>query len=308
MLGKNAKFDEVLNALIAPLKNLLDKKIKGVETEIADINTALADLEKGTIKVLTENVNLWELETGVYYLEGGWNYTKGLGTNGSNRHIFLIYKTSSKSVRYIHFCGDYGSDVWSRIECGYTDGDNQTEYYLIDSSNITTNIKGDVLGTKIPNCAGVRNYVEEAVDEIKYISEEVEVLTPLVEDYLTSGSKQRDVIYNAEALKEGSTYQVVLSGSKYNKTTKRFDVLRYIGNLSLYTGNQSHNTGEDFFISYYHSSDEMTIITTNASVLSLYELETNEVTTDLHTYIKDLETDFRVYVDETIGVIENGSY
>lgn len=45
MLGKNAKFDEVLNALIAPLKNLLDKKIKGVEAEIADINTALADLQ-----------------------------------------------------------------------------------------------------------------------------------------------------------------------------------------------------------------------------------------------------------------------
>lgn len=127
---------------------------------------ALADLEKGTIKVMTEQVNLWELETGVYYLDGGWNYTKHLGSSRNDRHIFIIYKTGVNAVRYIHFCGDNHHDVWSRIACGFTNGDKYTEYYVIDASQVTNDPNNDALGTKILNSAGVKNYVKEQLGVI----------------------------------------------------------------------------------------------------------------------------------------------
>lgn len=130
-----------------------------------DTNKAIADLEKGTIKVVTEQVNLWELGTGIYYLNGGWNYTKHLGSSINARHIFVIYKTGVNAVRYIHFCGNDHNDVWNRIGCGFTNGDRHTENYVIDASQVTNNIQGGLLGTQIPSSAGVMNYVKEYVNE-----------------------------------------------------------------------------------------------------------------------------------------------
>lgn len=134
--------------------------------DYAELLEQLADLEKGTLKVITEQVNLWELKTGIYYLEGGWNYTKHLGSSRNERHIFIIYKTGVNAVRYIHFCGDNHHDVWSRIACGFTNGDKYTEYYVIDASQVTNDPKNDALGTKILNSAGVKNYVKEQLGVI----------------------------------------------------------------------------------------------------------------------------------------------
>ena len=148
------------------------EQIAGVKEDNAE---AIAELEKGTIKVMTEKVNLWELETGIYYLEGGFYYKTDLASSNKDRHIFLIYKpTSKKAVRYIHFCGDYQKDVWSSIACGYTDGNTQNKYSILDSTKTTSDITKDTMGVLLPNSTAVKKYVgevkadlEEYIDEIK---------------------------------------------------------------------------------------------------------------------------------------------
>lgn len=140
------------------------EQIAGVKKDTAE---SLADLEKGTIKIITEQVNLWELETGIYYLDGGFKYKTDLEVSGGTRHIFLIYKpvSSKKTVRYIHFCGDYKADTWSSIECGYTNGTTHTEYKIIDSSKTTFSIEDDTDELAIPYVKAVKNYVKDYVNE-----------------------------------------------------------------------------------------------------------------------------------------------
>ena len=132
-----------------------------------DTAESLAALEKGTIKVFNEKVNLWELKTGIYYLNGGFKYKTDLMVTGTGEHIFIIYKPvpSKNAVRYIHFCGDYRKDVWSSIECGYTDGTTLKEYKIIDSSEVANDISGENMNFYIPNASAVKDYVKNYVKE-----------------------------------------------------------------------------------------------------------------------------------------------
>lgn len=134
--------------------------------DYAELLEQIADLEKGTIKVITEQVNLWELETGIYYLDGGFNLTETSFIDAS-KHILIIYKPqpTTNAVRYIHFCNSLSSPDWYPIECGYTNGTTHQKYDIIDTSRVTSDILGDFLGNKIPNTAGVKAYVENYVNE-----------------------------------------------------------------------------------------------------------------------------------------------
>lgn len=55
----------------------LENKPSHTASEIDEVldKIANADFEKGTIKTLTENVNLWELETGIYHFTDNFFYT-----------------------------------------------------------------------------------------------------------------------------------------------------------------------------------------------------------------------------------------
>ncbi len=175
---KDTRLDAVLSVLLKPLEELLEKKIVGYTEKFENINTTLAELEKGTIKVITEKVNLWELETGIYYLEGGFYYKTDLASSNKDRHIFIIYKpTSKKAVRYIHFCGDYQKDTWSSIDCGYTDGNTQNKYSILDSTKTTSDITKDTMGVLLPNSTAVKKYVGEVETDLKaYINEQLGVI------------------------------------------------------------------------------------------------------------------------------------
>lgn len=98
------------------------------------------------IKILTEEVNLWELETGIYYLEGGFKYTSTSGVGGA-KHIVIIYRPqpSKKAVRYIHFCGGSSSGSWNSIDCGYTNGTTNEQYKILDTSSGYTKKEVDTL-------------------------------------------------------------------------------------------------------------------------------------------------------------------
>lgn len=167
-MDKDTRLDAVLSALLKPLEELLEKKIVGYTEKFENINTTLAELEKGTIKVMTEQVNLWELETGIYYLNGGFRYTSTSGCGGDG-HIVIIYKpqTTVQAVRYIHFCGGNSTGSWSSVECGYTDGTTNSQYKLVDTSNVVSEILANTFGTKIPDVQAVKGYVKKYVDEIK---------------------------------------------------------------------------------------------------------------------------------------------
>lgn len=167
---------------------------------------------------------------------------------------------------------------------------------------------------------------EDELNDLKYISKEEETLTSLVEDFKTTANGYQGVdnqykftIVPNDVMVVGRNYRVVLNGTTYNLTGKEWKnsspSFRYVGNLALVFGKPNENdpftyrdTGESFCIGTFHGISEIFAVTESDAVLSLYEVETSEVTTDLHTYIKDLETDFKVYVDELIGGIENGSY
>lgn len=131
-----------------------------------DTTEAIASLEKGTIRVITEQVDIWKLDTGIYYLNGGFNLTETSFIDAS-KHILIIYKPqpTTNAVRYIHFCNSLSSPDWYPIECGYTNGTTHQEYDIIDTSRVTSDILGDFLGNKIPNTAGVKAYVENYVNE-----------------------------------------------------------------------------------------------------------------------------------------------
>jgi hypothetical protein len=253
-----------------------------------DTTEALADLEKGTIKVITEQVNLWELETGIYYLDGGWSYTENLGASNNARHIFFIYKpTSKKAVRYIHFCGDYQKDIWSRVECGYTDGTTLTEYYFIDSSQVTNDPKNDALGTKILNSAGVKNYVKESIETLKTdiqgeldeIGELVggetgdsEVVTETIitegiyafDDYSIIGDGRRYYYHNfknmpsATTATENDMFILKFNGETYKLSWIFVEGEPLLGNLVIMGAPEGseYDTGEDFCICY---NDETTL-------------------------------------------------
>ena len=138
---------------------------KEIEKLDEDTTEALADLEKGTIKVMTEQVNLWELETGIYYLNGGFKYTATSGVSGE--HILIIYKpqVTINAVRYIHFCGSNNTGDWSSVNCGYTDGKNNKSYDIVDTSQITSFINDFTFSNSIPDVQAVKGYVKDYVDE-----------------------------------------------------------------------------------------------------------------------------------------------
>ena len=106
---KDTKFDAVLSALITPLENLINKKIKSVEVEIENINTALAAIEKGTIKVLPSGeVKLWELQSGLYRVSSSVTIkastTKSLPKNAKPySYLYVSGKsyTGSTDQRYV---------------------------------------------------------------------------------------------------------------------------------------------------------------------------------------------------------------
>lgn len=147
-------------------KNGASEPPKPTPGDYAELLEQIEDLEKGTIKVLTEQVNLWELETGIYYLNGGFKYTATSGVSGE--HILIIYKpqVTINAVRYIHFCGGSVSGDWSSIDCGYTDGRNNKSYDIVDTSQITSFINDFTFSNLIPDVQAVKGYVKEYVDEM----------------------------------------------------------------------------------------------------------------------------------------------
>ena len=128
---------------------------------------ALADLEKGTIKVFTERVDIWKLDTGIYYLNGGFRFSETRVIEGG-KHILIIYKPLplTEAVRYIHFCNSTTAPNWTPVECGYTNGTTLVEYEILDTSRIANKIESGFYGSKIPTSQMVIDYVNEQLGVI----------------------------------------------------------------------------------------------------------------------------------------------
>ncbi len=133
--------------------------------DYAELLGQIADLEKGIIKIFTEQVNLWELGTGIYYLNGGFKYTTKSGVGGE--HVLIVYKpqATTNAVRYIHFCGGDVSGNWSSIDCGFTDGTTNKNYDIVDTSQITSFINDFTFSNSIPDVQAVKGYVKDYVNE-----------------------------------------------------------------------------------------------------------------------------------------------
>jgi hypothetical protein len=132
-----------------------------------DTAEALADLEKGTIKVFTEKVDIWKLDTGIYYLNGGFSFSETTFIE-NGEHILIIYKPSllTEAVRYIHFCNSTNAPKWVPIECGYTNGTSLEIYDILDTSRIANKIESGFYGSKIPTSQMVIDYVNEQLGVI----------------------------------------------------------------------------------------------------------------------------------------------
>lgn len=164
---KDTKFDAVLSALITPLENLINKKIKSVEVEIENINTALAAIEKGTIKVLPSGeVKLWELQSGLYRV------SSGVTINASQTEIL---PKPAKPYSYLYVSGEsYTGSTDKRYIVGWaylvsTSYDNRYAAKVFTGATYTNGIARET-ATEIATVTKLNNLEERLNTNLKDVA------------------------------------------------------------------------------------------------------------------------------------------
>ena len=156
---------------------LIDQ-IAGVKKDTAE---SLADLEKGTIKSV-ENVKLWELETGYYYISGTLGVSTTEQVTYTKPHLYIVYKLFQNQVRYIHLCADSQVMTWAPIEVGYSSNNSvgHKEYMLMDTSRLVTEINKYCRDDQFPSAKSVYKFVTDYVNEQIATDEDImEAMTEL---------------------------------------------------------------------------------------------------------------------------------
>jgi hypothetical protein len=151
---------------------------QGLQASVKNIQSKIQEIENNAIKTFTEKVNLWELETGIYYLEGGYSLSEYSSVMDKNRHIVIIFKPQSahKAVRYIHFCGGMTAMDWNYMECGHTDGRTLEKYNVVDTSRVVSSVKGGVLSSSLPTVEAMYEYVDSVKAELQGDIDNISVL------------------------------------------------------------------------------------------------------------------------------------
>lgn len=136
------------------------------ESENAQSGKALADLEKGTIKSVSD-IKLWELDTGYYYISGTLDVSKTEKVTYNKPHLYIVHKLFENQVRYIHLCADSQVMTWAPIEVGYSSNNSvgHKEYMLMDTSRLVTEINKYCRDDQFPSAKSVYDFVSAYVNE-----------------------------------------------------------------------------------------------------------------------------------------------
>ena len=110
--------------------------------------------------------NIWELDTGLYWIMGKPQKTTTAGWNfAQSRHLFYIYKTNG-GVRFICFDSTNNGPQWQAPICGYSDGTNDDTFALFDTSSLDLEMPVNPTDTHTMSTKAIKAYIDEKISEV----------------------------------------------------------------------------------------------------------------------------------------------